>query len=124
MSEFDLVLKNGTVFFPSGRENTDIGIKEDKIIFIGNIVNSDKSLDCSNLYIFPGLIDTPLNFFINLKSLIILGTKSNLPAETAPDVIIISVPIFIFFFISFLNLFSSLSRNIFFSLKYIGKFFK
>ena len=41
MSEFDLVLKNGTVFFPSGRENTDIGIKEDKIIFIGNIVNSD-----------------------------------------------------------------------------------
>ena len=42
MSEFDLVLKNGTVFLPSGRENTDIGIKEDKIIFIGDIVNSDK----------------------------------------------------------------------------------
>ncbi len=62
MSEFDLVLKNGTVFFPSGRENTDIGIKEDKIIFIGNIVNSDKSLDCSNLYIFPGLIDTQCHF--------------------------------------------------------------
>ena len=31
MSEFDLVLKNGTVFLPSGRENTDIGIKKDKI---------------------------------------------------------------------------------------------
>ena len=37
-------------------------LKEDKIIFIGNIVNSDKSLDCSNLYIFPGLIDTQCHF--------------------------------------------------------------
>ena len=45
MSEFDLVLKNGTVFLPSGRENTDIGIKEeicreikvDKTTLNGNI---------------------------------------------------------------------------------------
>ena len=62
MSEFDLVLKNGTVFLPSGRENTDIGIKEDKIVFIGDIGDSNNSLDCTDLFIFPGLIDTQCHF--------------------------------------------------------------
>ena len=40
---------------------------------------------------FPGLIATPLKKFDNLKVFIMFGTKSNLPAETAPDVIIISI---------------------------------
>ena len=62
MSEFDLVLKNGTVFLPSGRENTDIGIKKDKIVFIGDIGDSNNFLDCKNLFIFPGLIDTQCHF--------------------------------------------------------------
>ena len=51
----------------------------------------------------PGLIATPLKELASLKFLIIPGTKSNLPAETAPDVMIIFVLDFKCFFISFLK---------------------
>ena len=34
---------------------------------------------------FPGLIATPLKKFVNLNFLITDGTKSNFPAETAPE---------------------------------------
>ena len=40
---------------------------------------------------FPGLIATPLKKLDNLKSLMTPGTKSNFPAETAPEVTIISI---------------------------------
>ena len=39
----------------------------------------------------PGLIETPLKKLDKLNCLIIYGTKSCLPADTAPDVIIISI---------------------------------
>ena len=57
----------------------------------------------------PGLIDTPLKKLDRLNFLTTEGTKSCLPADTAPDVIIISIFDLIFFFISFLNICSSLS---------------
>ena len=56
-----------------------------------------------------------LNWFITL------GIKSNLPLETAPDVITISVLDFICFDIWFLNNFWSLSLIIFWTLKLTGK---
>ena len=58
---------------------------------------------------FPGLMATPLKWFDKLKFLIILGTKSNFPAETAPLVITISYLDLKFLLINFLNSMSSLS---------------
>ena len=72
---------------------------------------------------FPGLIATPLKWFDKLKFLIILGTKSNLPAETAPLVITISYLDLKFLLINFLNNLSSLSLKIPPSIKSKNKFF-
>ena len=71
----------------------------------------------------PGLIATPLKIFFNLNFLIKVGIKSNFPAETAPEVIIISILEFIFFLISFLKKLILLSFITFFILKFTGKFF-
>ena len=53
-----------------------------------------------------------------------LGTKSYFPADTAPDVITMSLLDFKLLNISFLNFPASLSLNIFFSLNVIGSEFK
>ena len=81
-------------------------------------------LNLANIIGLPGLIATPLNWSISLNFFIIFGTKSNFPAEIAPEVITISVLDFKFFEISFSNFKISLSRKIFFSSKVIGNFFK
>ena len=62
MSNFDLILKNGTVFFKSKREITDVGVKDGKIVEFGNLTKAYETIDCSNLFIFPGLIDTQCHF--------------------------------------------------------------
>ena len=78
-------------------------------------------LNFENKIGLPGLIATPLKELASLKFLIIPGTKSNLPAETAPDVMIIFVLDFKCLFISFIKTFWSLSLKIFWVLKIIGK---
>ena len=62
MSKLDLILKNGIVFLPQGRSSIDVGIKDGKIVEIGNCVDANKTIDCTNLFIFPGLIDTQCHF--------------------------------------------------------------
>ena len=62
MSDLDLLLKGGTVFLPNGRTNTDIGVKNGKIVKIGQCSTAETIVDCSNLFIFPGLIDTQCHF--------------------------------------------------------------
>ena len=57
-------------------------------------------LNFANKIGFPGLIKAPLKKLLSLNFSIISGTKSNLPFETAPDVIIISVSVFKFLIIS------------------------
>ena len=62
MTKLDLILKNGIVFLPQGRTSIDVGIKDGKIVEIGNCVDANKTIDCTNLFIFPGLIDTQCHF--------------------------------------------------------------
>ena len=57
----------------------------------------------------PGLIATPLKHFLKLSLFTSSGIKSNLPAEIAPDVIIISVSEFFNLFRIFLSLSGLLS---------------
>ncbi|WOE50379.1 dihydropyrimidinase [Sulfuracidifex metallicus] len=54
----DLVIKNAKVFTPSGYFEGDIGVKEGKIVKIGDIQEqSDKTLNVQGKYVVPGLID-------------------------------------------------------------------
>ena len=56
-----LLLKNGTIldYASHVQEKMDILIKEEKISKIGKEINdeADKILDCTGLYIMPGMID-------------------------------------------------------------------
>ena len=62
MSSFDLILKNGTVFTPEATEITDIAVKGGKIVDLGSFDNAEEIIDCTNLFVFPGLIDTQCHF--------------------------------------------------------------
>ena len=62
MSSFDLILKNGTVFTPEATEITDIAVKDGKIVDFGSLDNAEEIIDCTNLFVFPGLIDTQCHF--------------------------------------------------------------
>lgn len=62
MSSFDLILKNGTVFTPESTEITDIAVKDGKIVDFGSFDNAEEIIDCTNLFVFPGLIDTQCHF--------------------------------------------------------------
>ena len=57
----------------------------------------------------PGLIATSLKKLDNLNFFTTSGTKSNLPADTAPEVTIISALDLIFLLINFLKRLESLS---------------
>ena len=62
MSSFDLILKNGTVFTPEATEVTDVAVKDGKIVDFGSFDNAAEIIDCTNLFVFPGLIDTQCHF--------------------------------------------------------------
>ena len=64
--KFDLILHDGKIMngvdeFP---QNFDIGIKNDKIISVGDLQNesSTKKINCKNLIVLPGVIDTQVHF--------------------------------------------------------------
>ena len=61
---FDLILKNGVAVLPGRTAQADIGIRSGKIESIGNLDGSSAArvIDCSNLHILPGLIDTQVHF--------------------------------------------------------------
>ena len=62
MPSFDLILKNGTVYTPEATEITDIAVKDGKIVDFGSFDNAEEIIDCTNLFVFPGLIDTQCHF--------------------------------------------------------------
>ena len=60
---YDLIIKNGNCFINNNLTQTDIGIKNNKIIKIGSIDNgANKILDAKGLTIIPGAIDTQVHF--------------------------------------------------------------
>jgi dihydroorotase len=63
MSEiFDLILKNGTVMTPGGAMETDIAVTNGRIADIGSFSSARETIDCKNLHILPGVIDTQVHF--------------------------------------------------------------
>lgn len=59
---FDLILKNGTVVTPGGITETDVAVKDGRIADLGNFSSAKKIIDCKNLHILPGVIDTHVHF--------------------------------------------------------------
>jgi dihydroorotase len=59
----DLVLSNGTVWMPGGPVQTDIGVRDGKVVAFGSLAGQgDQTLDCSGQDILPGVIDTQVHF--------------------------------------------------------------
>jgi len=85
--EFDLVILNGTIYDGSGKEGVqgDIGIKEDRIISIGNLKNkkSLQTIDASGMAVAPGFIDMhthlePIKEMPQMESLVRQGVTFSL----------------------------------------------
>ena len=66
--QYDLILKGGTVVLPEGISQVDIGIKDEAIHKIGDLsdciadCNADNVIDCKNLHVLPGVIDSQVHF--------------------------------------------------------------
>ena len=60
----DLILKHGTVVNHDGTGVRDIAVKDGKIIAIGDMdgLSAAETLDCRNLHILPGVIDSQVHF--------------------------------------------------------------
>lgn len=59
---FDLILKNGTAVTPGGVMETDIAVKDGRIAGFGSFSAAAEVIDCKNLHILPGVIDTQVHF--------------------------------------------------------------
>lgn len=62
MQIFDLVLKNGRVVTPDGIVETDIAVTDGKIAAFGKNFRGLDVIDCKNLHILPGVIDSHVHF--------------------------------------------------------------
>jgi dihydroorotase len=59
----DLIIKNGNCFIDDNLVNTDIAIKDKKIVKIGkNLTDAEEIIDASGLTVLPGCIDTQTHF--------------------------------------------------------------
>ncbi|MGV1836119.1 dihydropyrimidinase [Rhizobium rhizogenes] len=59
MSDFDLIIQNGTVATASDVFNADIGIRNGKIVQIGeSLSGAERIIDASGKYVLPGGIDS------------------------------------------------------------------
>ncbi len=80
---FDLVIRNGVVATSKRSERADVGIRDGKIVEIGDLASSPASevLDARGLHIMPGVIDTQVHFRepgLEQKEDLATGTQSAL----------------------------------------------
>ena len=61
---FSVLIRNATVILPTGRVNTNILIRDQKIVAVdaSNETSADEILDCAGLIVLPGLIDDQVHF--------------------------------------------------------------
>jgi len=61
---YDLVVRGGTVFTPSGLAATDLGVTGGKIAAFGDLgaAEAGETLDASGLTVLPGVIDSQVHF--------------------------------------------------------------
>lgn len=61
---FDLLLKGGTVVNHDGTGQCDLGIRNGRILALGNLASAKaaETIDCAGLHILPGVIDSQVHF--------------------------------------------------------------
>ena len=61
---YDLILRGGTVFTPSGEFGADVGVRDGRIAAIGDLgtAHATLTLPCRHLHVLPGVIDTQVHF--------------------------------------------------------------
>ena len=60
---FDLILRNGTIYSTGGLVDADVGIRAGKIAEVGSIAGSSgQTIDCAGLTVLPGMIDSQVHF--------------------------------------------------------------
>ena len=64
MSQFDLIIRGGTIVTPVGEKMADIGVIGEKIGALeSNLSSATRAeIDANGLHIFPGLIDSHVHF--------------------------------------------------------------
>ncbi|TVV74579.1 dihydroorotase [Sphingomonas solaris] len=62
MASYDLILKNGTVWTPSGPAETSVGVTDGRIVAIGVTGDAGETIDCTGLTVLPGVIDSQVHF--------------------------------------------------------------
>ncbi len=64
MSDFDLIIRGGSVVCPTHVSTQDIGIKDGIITALGDAVfgSTDADLDASDFHVLPGLVDAHVHF--------------------------------------------------------------
>ena len=61
---YDLILRGGTVVTPGGETRTDIGVRGERIVSIGDLTGASagETYDATGLHILPGVIDSQVHF--------------------------------------------------------------
>ncbi len=61
---FDLIVRGGEVANHSGRGMADVGVRDGRIAFIGDLgqASAGEVVDASGLTVIPGIIDTQVHF--------------------------------------------------------------
>jgi dihydroorotase len=61
---FDLLLRGGTCVTPSGRTDADVGVRDSRIVAIGDLSSASAAtvFDAAGLHVLPGVIDTQVHF--------------------------------------------------------------
>jgi dihydroorotase len=62
MATYDLLLKNGIVWTPGGPAETNVGIRDGKIVEIGARGDAGETIDCTSLTVLPGVVDSQVHF--------------------------------------------------------------
>jgi dihydroorotase len=64
MAQYDTIFKNGTLVNHDGIHRADIGVRDGRIVGLGDLGAADAGevVDCTGLHILPGVIDTQVHF--------------------------------------------------------------
>jgi dihydroorotase len=64
MSQFDMIIKGGTLVSPETQGSADIGIRAGRFAEIGDLTtaHADEVIDATGLHVLPGVIDTQVHF--------------------------------------------------------------
>jgi dihydroorotase len=62
MTSVDLKLKGGRVHLPGGPVELDVGVRDGRIVAIGDVGDAGETVDCTGLDVLPGVIDSQVHF--------------------------------------------------------------